>query len=193
MALDAKDGSVQVHLNMLQGVVARLRRSRDVEVGAQVNPPLARVPRGRLKLALGCLSAAVLTGCAGGGAVGFIVGDPTGLSYEHDLGGRSALVLGLGLDFAGWEPGRGHLDWIEHTSYVRGGQWVPYWGVGVRVHIRDVAGSAEVVDAGPRVPLGLTYDFGNRRPYLFAEVAPGLDLIGRGYTIDWAFGLRFAF
>lgn len=183
MALDAKDGSVQAYLNMLQG-------------GAPLTSTVARGGvrgAGGARSALACLFMAALTGCAGrGDAIGLILGDPTGLSYEHALGGGSSLVLGLGLDFAGWEPWRGHLDWIEGTSYG-GGEWVPYWGVGVRVHLRDVAGSLEVVAAGPRVPLGLTFDFGDRRPYLFAEVAPGLDLIDRDFTLDLALGLRFAF
>ena len=144
------------------------------------------------KLALPFFSAAALIGCtAGDEAIGFIVGDPTGLSYSRQLGGRKDFVLGLGLGFTDRSAVRGHVDWVEHKSRVAGGEWVPYWGVGVRLHLNS--GAADEFDVGPRVPIGLTYDFGNRQPYLFAEVAPGLDLTDPSVTVDWAFGLRFAF
>jgi len=144
------------------------------------------------KVAVPFLSAAALIGCAAGDeAIGFIVGDPTGLSYSRQLGGRKDFVLGLGLGLAGGAGGRAHVDWIEHKSRVAGGEWVPYWGVGVRVNLW--AGAVDDIDVGPRVPIGLTYDFGKRQPYLFAEVAPGLELTDPSVTVDWAFGLRFAF
>ncbi len=144
--------------------------------------------RGRRAL-LSCLLALTLAGCAGG----FIFGDPTGLSLSWPVGGRKDVVLGLGLGLVGWESGRGHLDWVHHASRVRGGEWVPYWGLGVGFHVADRGGSVEVVDAGPRVPLGLTYDFGRMRPYLFAELAPGFDAIDGKATLGWGLGLRFAF
>lgn len=143
-----------------------------------------------LKAAVPVLSVAVLIGCAPGDeAIGFIVGAPTGLSYSRQLGGRRDFVLGLGL--TDWGLGRFHLDWVEHKSRVAGGEWVTYWGVGVRFHLGTGAGND--FDVGPRVPIGLTHDFGSRQPYLFLEVAPGLELTDPSVTVDWALGLRFAF
>ena len=150
--------------------------------------PRAMRRRGRRAL-LSCLLALTLAGCSSGG---FIFGDPTGLSASWPLGGRKNVVLGLGLGFLEWGVARGHVDWIAHASRVRGGEWVPYWGLGVRF-VAWGSGSNDEVDVGPRLPLGLTYDFGRMRPYLFAEVAPGVELTEGGMTVDWGLGLRFAF
>ncbi len=136
-----------------------------------------------------CILAAAMIGCAGGrDSIGFIAGDPTGLSMSWALDGKADVVLGLGLGFFRWDLGRGHVDWVRHKSGVRGGEWVPYWGAGARFLLAD-----DVAHVGPRVPLGVTYDFGDETPYFFAELAPGVDLTGGGLVLDWGVGLRFAF
>ena len=70
---------------------------------------------------------------------------------------------------------------------------MPYWGLGVRFVAWNDSASKDEIDVGPRVPLGLTYDFGRMRPYLFLELAPGFEVTDGDPTLDLGVGLRFAF
>ena len=113
--------------------------------------------------------------------VGAVVGDPTSLSVKSMLDSHNALQLAIG--WAALPPYDARLslnvDYLYHLIALRPwnhrvGVFSPYVGIGGELRAWNPA-SALVL--GARVPLGLSFLFRVLPIELFAEVAPGLDVV----------------
>jgi hypothetical protein len=148
----------------------------------------------RAALAIGVALAAMLAlapGKARGDiGLGLVVGEPTGLSAELGLGGRSSLALAVGLDAFEGSGFYVHLDYLMRLGYLA--RWsssslVPYVGLGGVVK----GGDAHV---GARVPFGLSLEFRTAPVQIFGELAlrvmvvPDLDV-----GVGGAIGFRYFF
>lgn len=127
--------------------------------------------------------------------IGLIAGEPTALSLKGMLSGHHAIQV-----HAGWRvgpPDGGRLtltaDYLHQFVVVdpgaSAGQLSPYIGVGGKVAAGD---GGEVL--GARVPLGLSWFFGEVPIELGLEVAPGLAVVpGPGIMVDGGLVARYWF
>jgi len=136
--------------------------------------------------------------------VGFIVGEPTGLSIKKWLDSKHALDAGLGWSSSGSSSLHLHGDYLLHQNdLLRGlasdlnlsGQLSTYIGVGARAKFRDNKhNDKDDTLVGVRVPLGITYLFADAPVDLFLEVVPTMDLVpDSDFGINAALGGRYYF
>jgi hypothetical protein len=134
-------------------------------------------------------------GQKGGTGIGFIVGEPTGISVKRFLTRDTALDAG-----AAWsllEKSRFHLhadylfhnfDILKREFEVSEGELPLYYGVGVRMRFEDD------IRFGVRLVAGVSYRFEEAPLDLFFEVAPIMDLVPETeLNGNIGFGLRFWF
>ncbi|WP_404419202.1 hypothetical protein [Marinospirillum sp.] len=137
--------------------------------------------------------------------IGFIVGEPTGLSVKKWLDSRRALDLGLGWSSSGSDSFHLHGDYLFHQyGLLRGvandlnlsGDLTTYLGLGARAKFRDHDRHHDDDDTllGVRVPLGISYQFADAPVDLFVEAVPTMDLIpDSDFGINAALGGRYYF
>ncbi len=144
-------------------------------------------------LVAGLILVVLTTGAmAGNVGLGFMVGEPTGVSLKVWSGSRTAIDAA-----AGWSLGEG--DWIYvHGDYlwhryefdVDEGSLPFYFGIGARVLVHEGHDSR----VGIRVPLGLDYLFANHQWDIFIEVAPVIDLApDTDFDVSGGLGARYYF
>jgi hypothetical protein len=124
-------------------------------------------------LILFALATSALAGSVG---LGFMIGEPTGLSLKAWSGSRTAFDVA-----AGWSLGSS--DWVYvHSDYLwhrydldvdMRGSLPYYFGLGGRVLLREGHDSK----LGVRLPLGLDYITHDQRFDFFIEVAPIINLV----------------
>lgn len=129
---------------------------------------------------------------AGELGVGFMVGQPVGVTAKQWMSSTSAIDVG-----AGWSIGRNphftlHSDYLWHKAdalYFQDNTPLDfYFGLGGKLNFDDE------IELGARAPLGLAHFFNDRGAELFAEVAPVLNLIpDTNLEGDVFFGLRIYF
>ena len=124
-------------------------------------------------------------------AVGFIVGDPTGLSLKSWRSRAVAWDLGLG-----WSLGKRtafdiKLDATRHNYKLlktKQGKAPVYLGIGMALH----TGASTTVAL--RLPIGVNYIFRRDPAELFMEIVPVLGLVpSSDFTLATGFGARFRF
>ena len=120
-------------------------------------------------------------GCTADGDIGFVFGEPTGISYKWETGAGELFVVGGGYNLEE-KAVHVHIDWIFHEAPIGMTDWEYYIGLGGRITGKTM---------GPRLPLGVLIEFVNANMEVFLELAPGLDLGGAGGTLDAAAGFRF--
>lgn len=128
-----------------------------------------------------------------GTGLGFILGEPNGLSGKFWLGNNTALDAALAWSTFDDEDAM-HLQ-LDHVWHDFGlldvdqGSLPVYYGIGGRIALRD--GDDRV---GVRFPLGLSYIFKSRRADVFMEVAPTLDLSpDTDVDVEGGVGVRYFF
>jgi hypothetical protein len=131
------------------------------------------------------------TGNGGNLGVGFMVGEPTGVSVKAWNNDRSAFVIGAAWSLGGrHEALHMHLDYLQHSWFkdVDEGSLGFYYGLGGRaIFTKDAM-------FGIRIPLGLTYVFGSIPFDIFVEAVPILDLTpDTEFAGNGAIGLRYYF
>lgn len=136
-----------------------------------------------------------------GFGIGFIVGEPTGLSAKTWLDGTKAVDGALGWSDGHNDTIRVHMDFLYHNFKLLSelGRNPPaiYLGVGGRARIRNVSGDTSFendVQMSVRFPVGITYLFREAPLGIFAELVPALDV--QPATRFWwggAAGVRFYF
>jgi len=136
---------------------------------------------------------ALITGFSpgmGDKGIGFIGGNPTGLSFKYFTSTTRAIDAAAAWSFT--------EEWlIVHSNYlwhnygdieVSKGQMPWYYGLGGWVAFGD-----DLV-AGGRVPVGIEYMFNNVDIDIFLEVAAGISVIPETeFYLDTAIGVRFFF
>lgn len=130
-------------------------------------------------LSLAAYSLFVLSGpvhAAGRGVgLGFILGEPDGVSGKLWLGNATALAAAVGWSNSDRDDSA-HLQ-LDHVWHDFGvldvdrGSLPVYYGLGVRIDFHK-----KHDQAGVRFPLGLAYLFKSRRADIFLEVVPALEL-----------------
>ncbi len=126
---------------------------------------------------------------ADGFGLGIVLGDPTGISFKKWAGDRGAIDGGVGWNLNA-DIFHVHVDYLVHfmnAIEVNQGQLPLYLGIGGSLN----AGN-NITHFGVRVPFGINYIFGDAPLDLFAEIAPGLQLIDQtDLLLEGGIGIRF--
>ncbi|MFP4471057.1 MAG: BAPKO_0422 family outer member beta-barrel protein [Bacteroidales bacterium] len=138
-----------------------------------------------------------------GFGVGVIVGEPTGISIKTWTGNTTAIQAAAAWSFSGYNSFQFHLDYLFHNfslfnSEDMNGALPVYIGVGGRLKLAEDAdpdpGNDDVNDEaaiGLRVPLGISYIFGEAPLDVFLEVVPILDVVpDTDFDLNGAVGIR---
>lgn len=162
-------------------------------------------------LVLAVLSLSVLTSeaSAQNGAadrrvgIGGMVGDPMGLTMKFRLARAFAIDLGAGFGGVGGPHFQTHMDFVWAAGLV---QWpraemLLHFGVGPKLGIwdRDPRDPDDQpyddnLWIGARAPVGLTWEFTERRLDVFFEIAPGFWIVqDLWFDLDASAGARFWF
>jgi hypothetical protein len=125
--------------------------------------------------------------------IGFMVGEPTGLSLKSWTGGNNAFDLGLAWSLGRYDAINIHGDYLWHNynvfSEVDEGTLPLYYGIGGRLILAE---NDAII--GARIPVGINYLFEDSPIGLFLEVAPIINLIpDTDFDVDGGLGVRFYF
>jgi hypothetical protein len=124
--------------------------------------------------------------------LGVVLGNPTGISgklMKNSLKGIDGVV--------GFSIGRHtevsiHSDYLFYSpEFIYLQETYPvdlYYGIGGRMEFSDT------IQLGPRLPLGLQYNYSEKNAELFVEIAPIVDLLGTfGLEVNLSLGARYQF
>lgn len=129
--------------------------------------------------------------------IGFILGEPTGLSAKMWTGGNNALDAGLSWSFGSNSALHFHADYLIHRFdliHVDSGRLPFYYGIGGRVRLQENALGESRNRIGVRIPVGLSYDFPNDPLEVFFEIVPVLDLApSTNFGGGGGIGMRYYF
>jgi len=125
-------------------------------------------------------------------AIGFLLGNPTGLSGKYWLGDNKAIDAGLGFSFGKNNPLTLHSNYLFHkpeSLYVNDEYPLDlYYGLGARMKFSDD------INLGVRFPLGVVYRVEKQNAEIFTELAPVLDLFSEfGLDLNLGLGARYYF
>lgn len=129
-----------------------------------------------------------------GPGLGFILGEPTGISFKSSLRERGAWDAAAAWSFEGEGYLHLHADFLFHQwnrpeLKVEEGALAFYYGIGGRVVFRD-----DDPRLGVRVPLGLAYLIEDTPLEFFGEVVPVLDVAPETeFRVNGGLGLRWWF
>ena len=123
--------------------------------------------------------------------IGFMVGEPTGLSLKSWTGGGNAFDIGLAWSLGRYDAINIHADYLWHNyevfSEADSGTLPLYYGIGGRVVFAE---NDAVI--GARVPVGINYLFDDAPIGLFLEVAPIFNIApSTDFDVDGGVGVRF--
>lgn len=136
--------------------------------------------------------------------LGFIVGEPTGISAKLWVSNANALAFGLGWSvegyrFDGFDSDYGnvtrthfHVDYLWHSfnAIGSGGQFPLFYGIGGRINLGTEYNGTFAV----RGVFGIDWLPRNTPLDVFLEIVPTLNLVSStGFGIDAGFGLRVFF
>lgn len=124
--------------------------------------------------------------------VGIIVGEPTGISIKKWTSRTNAFDAALAWSvYHNYSALHLHADFLKHSFGiidVNKGSLPLYFGIGAKV----VMANNPVV--GIRIPLGISYVFGDAPLDAFLELVPILNLIpSTDFEIEGGVGLRYYF
>lgn len=125
--------------------------------------------------------------------IGFMVGEPTGLSLKSWTGNNNAIDIGFAWSFGRYDAINIHADYLWHHynvfDNVESGSLPIYYGIGGRVVLAE--NDALI---GARVPVGINYLFEDSPIGLFMEIAPIFNIApSTDFDVDGALGVRFYF
>ena len=133
---------------------------------------------------------------------GFILGEPTGLSFKYRMNRDNAVDGAIG--FSPWDRARIHVDYLWHARPFRDPNFALHYGIGLAVGFGGEdrfffsrKGDGYVVRSrslgfGARVPFGIDFMIPRSPIELFFEIAPLVVLSpDAGVGIDFGLGVRF--
>jgi hypothetical protein len=127
--------------------------------------------------------------------LGFIVGEPTGLSAKAWQSRTRAVDFAAAWSFDGDDAFHFHVDYLVHrfgVIKVSRGQLPIYYGIGGRLRFHDEGD--EDVEFGIRFPVGLDYLFARDPIDIFFEIVPILDLVeDTDFELNASLGARYWF
>ncbi|HLR24373.1 MAG TPA: hypothetical protein VK112_00810 [Fodinibius sp.] len=126
-----------------------------------------------------------------GTGIGFMVGEPTGLSLKSWTSSTNAFDVGLAWSLDS-DAVHIHADYLWHNfnlfNDVQSGSLPFYYGIGGRVVFRD-NNDAKI---GARIPVGINYLFDDSPIGLFLELAPVFNVAPEtDFDIEGGLGVRF--
>lgn len=131
--------------------------------------------------------------------LGFILGEPTGISGKYWMDKTNAIDAAAAWSFRGQSSFLLQADYLHHYYGIFGGKAsgnLPlYIGIGGRLRTKGYKKDKEYETAlGVRVPFGITYIFPTAPLDAFLEIVPVMDIIpGTQFNIDAAIGMRYYF
>ena len=129
--------------------------------------------------------------------LGFIIGEPTGISWKAWTGGSTALAGAAAWSFGNRDAFQLHVDYLFHNFRlfkVSKGRLPFFYGLGVRVRFHEKREEDDDTVIGVRFPLGLEYLFASPSVGIFAEIVPILDLApATDFDLNAAIGFRIYF
>ena len=112
--------------------------------------------------------------------VGFILGEPTGLSSKVWIGEKTSVSAALAWSFHDTTAWHIHVDYLLQRKL--------YFGIGGRIKFQDES------RFGIRIPFGIAPRFADRHLDFFFEIVPLLDIIPKTeFLLNSALGMRFYF
>lgn len=133
------------------------------------------------------LVAGPVTAKGEGLGLGFILGEPTGLSGKMWLGGNTAIDGAAAWSFGDNGALHLHADYLLHNHELLEFASI-YYGLGAKVKLMDD------VQMGIRVPIGLVHELREAPIDIFLELVPGLNLIpGTNFNMNGGVGARYYF
>ena len=119
--------------------------------------------------------------------IGFVVGEPTGVSAKFWQSDLSAFDAVMAWSFGRHESLHIHSNYLKHSPLeVEDELFSLYYGIGGRAIFADT------VVFGARIPVGLQYIISSARLSFFFEVAPTFDLApATEFGVDGGVGIRF--
>lgn len=138
-------------------------------------------------------SSLVLAGPIG---LGGVLGDPTGITAKYWLDSHHAIDGAMAWSFSGANSIHLQSSYLIHKKKHFHIDQIPlnlYYGAGGRLSNYSSTKKSGLGMAG-RVPVGVTYEFRDPSVELFAEVAPGIELIpSTSFFVSIGIGGRFYF
>jgi len=127
--------------------------------------------------------------------LGFIVGEPTGISGKAWQSRTTAFDFAVAWSFSHDDALHLHADYLRHrfgVIEVSRGQLPIYYGIGGRLRFNDTGN--EDVEFGVRFPVGLDYLFPSDPIDIFLEIVPILDLVEEtDFELNASLGARYWF
>ena len=130
--------------------------------------------------------------------LGFIIGEPTGLSLKYWLDDERAIDGAAAWSYSENDSFQLHGDYLIHDYELLDAREMPvYYGIGARLKFKDDNGRGRNKDDaifGIRIPVGIEYLFDEAPLDLFFELVPVLDIAPDvELDINAAVGMRFYF
>jgi len=123
--------------------------------------------------------------------LGFMVGEPTGISFKKWVGSTTAIDGAVAWSFSGQDSLHLHADYLVHNFdmiKVERGRLPVYFGLGARLKLEDRT------KFGVRIPIGVCYLFEKATLDVFFELVPIFDLVpDTGFGISGSIGIRYYF
>jgi hypothetical protein len=130
----------------------------------------------------------------GGFGIGFMAGEPTGLSLKGWLQPTQALDGGIAWSYFEEPSAHFHVDYLWHMFNlipVGYGELPLYFGVGNRLKVH---GYDEHAELGFRAPVGIAYIFADGQLDTFTEFVPIMDIYpATELDFNLAIGIRYFF
>lgn len=124
--------------------------------------------------------------------LGFMLGDPTAVSFKKWTGSKNAFDGGVGWSFRNDGSFHVHADYLIHSFNlitVERGKAPLYFGLGARLNTETDT------KFGFRIPLGVSYIFDKAPLDVFFELALLFDLVPSTDFggLEWSIGVRYYF
>ena len=119
--------------------------------------------------------------------IGFIIGEPTGLTAKKWFNDNNAIDAGIAWSFSKDASLYLHSDYLYHRIYQTNEGRIPfYFGLGGRVVLNDDT------NMGIRFPVGVGKTFLQHPIELFLEIVPVIELVpDSGFDLNGAIGARY--
>ncbi len=126
-----------------------------------------------------------------GFGLGFMLGEPTGISFKKWIGSKTAIDGAVAWSFSGQNSLHLHADYLVHRFdliKVEKGRLPLYFGLGARLKLGNPT------RFGVRIPVGVSYIFEDVSLDIFFELVPMFDLVpDTGFKIAGSIGIRYYF
>ena len=124
--------------------------------------------------------------------LGFMLGEPTAISFKKWTGSKAAFDGGVGWSISGQDSLHLHADYLFHSFdliKVEKGRLPLYFGLGARLNAEDDT------KFGFRIPLGISYIMEKAPLDIFFELVPLFDLVPSTDFggLEWSIGVRYYF